>query len=511
MGSEGYLINQFIVKRTNRRTDSWGGSYENRMKFPLEIVKRIRQEVGSKFIIIFRLSMLDLVEGGSSWDEVVKLAKNLENVGVTIINTGIGWHESRIPTIATMVPRGAFSWVTKRMMGEVKIPLITTNRINTPEKAENILSNGHADMVSLARPFLADPDFVNKAMENKSDEINTCIACNQACLDHAFKGKVASCLVNPVACHETEIILDEIKKTKKILVVGAGPAGLAYSTTAAKRGHQVTLMEMSGSIGGQFNMAKIIPGKEEFHETLRYFDKMLKKYKVELKLNTVFDPSLASQYDKVVIATGIIPRLPNIEGINHSKVYNYIDVLKGNVKVGKSVALIGAGGIGFDVAEFLSHQGELTSKETKLFMEEWGVDMSFIARGGIEGIKSNISKSKRQIFLFQRKSGKVGANLGKTTGWIHRFSLRNKDVKMINGVSYSHIDEKGLHYRKNNQVKVLDVENIVICAGQLSNNSLLEKTKEINPNTEIIGGAFESLELDAKKAIDQAVRSAAIV
>lgn len=511
MGSEGYLINQFIVKRTNRRTDSWGGSYENRMKFPLEIVKRIRQEVGSKFIIIFRLSMLDLVEGGSSWVEVVKLAKNLENVGVTIINTGIGWHESRIPTIATMVPRGAFSWVTKRMMGEVKIPLITTNRINTPEKAENILSNGHADMVSLARPFLADPDFVNKAMENKSDEINTCIACNQACLDHAFKGKVASCLVNPVACHETEIILDEIKKTKKILVVGAGPAGLAYSTTAAKRGHQVTLMEMSGSIGGQFNMAKIIPGKEEFHETLRYFDKMLKKYKVELKLNTVFDPSLASQYDKVVIATGIIPRLPNIEGINHSKVYNYIDVLKGNVKVGKSVALIGAGGIGFDVAEFLSHQGELTSKETKLFMEEWGVDMSFIARGGIEGIKSNISKSKRQIFLFQRKSGKVGANLGKTTGWIHRFSLRNKDVKMINGVSYSHIDDNGLHYRKNNQDKVLDVENIVICAGQLSNNSLLEKTKEINPNTEIIGGAFESLELDAKKAIDQAVRSAAIV
>ncbi len=511
MGSEGYLINQFIVKRTNRRTDSWGGSYQNRMKFPLEIVKRIRQEVGNNFIIIFRLSMLDLVEGGSSWDEVVELAKNLETAGVTIINTGIGWHESRIPTIATMVPRGAFSWVTKRMMGEVKIPLITTNRINTPEKAEKILSNGHADMVSLARPFLADPEFVNKAMEDKSDEINTCIACNQACLDHAFKGKVASCLVNPVACHETEIILEDIEKIKKILVVGAGPAGLAYSTTAAKRGHQVTLMEMSGSIGGQFNMAKIIPGKEEFHETLRYFDKMLKKYKVKVMLNTVFDPSLASHYDRVVIATGIIPRLPKIEGINHSKVFNYIDVLKGNVKIGKSVALIGAGGIGFDVAEFLSHQGEPTSMKTKLFMDEWGVDMSLIARGGIEGINQNISKSERQIFLLQRKSGKVGANLGKTTGWIHRFSLRNKDVKMINGVSYSHIDNNGLHYLKNNQVKVLDVEHIVICAGQISNNALFEKTKKINPNTEIIGGAFESLELDAKKAIDQAVRIAAIV
>jgi 2,4-dienoyl-CoA reductase (NADPH2) len=511
MGSEGYLINQFIVKRTNRRTDSWGGSYENRMKFPLEIVKKIRDEVGSNFIIIFRLSMLDLVEGGSSWEEVVILAKKLETAGVTLINTGIGWHESRIPTIATMVPRGAFSWVTKRMMGEVKIPLITTNRINTPEKAEHILSEGHANMVSLARPFLADPDFVNKAKENKSDEINTCIACNQACLDHAFKGKVASCLVNPVACHETEIILDKTNKIKKILVVGAGPAGLAYSTTAAKRGHQVTLMEMSDSIGGQFNMAKIIPGKEEFNETLRYFKTMLKKFDVDIKLNSVFDPILASNYDKVVIATGIIPRLPKIKGISHSKVVNYIDVLKGDVKIGKTVALIGAGGIGFDVAEFLSHHGESTSIETELFMKEWGVDMSFIARGGVEGVKSNVSKSERKIYLMQRKSGKVGAKLGKTTGWIHRFSLRNKEVKMINGVSYTNIDDNGLHYLKNEKEKVLDVEHIVICAGQLSNNYLLEKTKEINKNTEIIGGAFDSLELDAKKAIDQAVRSAAIV
>ena len=511
MGSQGYLINQFIVKRTNRRTDSWGGSYENRIRFPLEIVKRIRQEVGSNFIIIFRLSMLDLVEGGSSWEEVVFLAKKLEKSGVSLINTGIGWHESRIPTIATMVPRGAFSWVTKRMMGEVNIPLITTNRINTPEKAEKILADGHADMVSLARPFLADPDFVNKAKENNSKEINTCIACNQACLDHAFKGKVASCLVNPLACHETEINLDKVIKSKKILVVGAGPAGLAYAVTAAKRGHQVTLMEKSNSIGGQFNMAKIIPGKEEFYETIRYFNNMLSKYNVNVKLNSTFDPNMAANYEYVALATGIIPRTPKIDGINHSKVVSYIDVLKGKVKIANSIAIIGAGGIGFDVAEYLSHSGTSSSKETSLFMKEWGVDTSFIARGGVEGVKADITKNNRKIFLLQRRSGKVGANLGKTTGWIHRFSLRNKEVKMINGVSYELIDDSGLHILKNNQKKVLDVDQIIICAGQLSNNIYLEKTLKVNKNTELIGGAFEALELDAKKAIDQAVRSAAKV
>ena len=511
MGSEGYLINQFIVKRTNRRTDSWGGSYENRIRFPLEIVKRIRQEVGSNFIIIFRLSMLDLVEGGSSWEEVVFLAKKLEKSGVTLINTGIGWHESRIPTIATMVPRGAFSWVTKRMMGEVNIPLITTNRINTPEKAEKILADGHADMVSLARPFLADPDFVNKAKENNSKEINTCIACNQACLDHAFKGKVASCLVNPLACHETEINLNKVIKSKKILVVGAGPAGLAYAVTAAKRGHQVTLMEKSNSIGGQFNMAKIIPGKEEFYETIRYFNNMLSKYNVNVKLNSTFDPNMAANYEYVALATGIIPRTPKIDGINHSKVVSYIDVLKGKVKIANSIAIIGAGGIGFDVAEYLSHSGTSSSKETSLFMKEWGVDTSFIARGGVEGVKADITKNNRKIFLLQRRSGKVGANLGKTTGWIHRFSLRNKEVKMINGVSYELIDDSGLHILKNNQKKVLDVDQIIICAGQLSNNIYLERTLKFNKNTELIGGAFEALELDAKKAIDQAVRSAAKV
>ena len=511
MGSEGYLINQFIAKRTNKRNDKWGGEYINRIKFPLEIVKRIRLEVGKEFIIIFRLSMLDLVEGGSSWDEVVQLAKELEKAGVNLINTGIGWHESRIPTIATMVPRAAFSWVTKRMMGEVSVPLITTNRINTPEIAEKILSNGHADMVSMARPFLADPEFINKAIANKSNEINTCIACNQACLDHAFKGKIASCLVNPLACHETEIIVNNTKTPKRIVVVGAGPAGLSYATTAAKRGHNVTLIEKSNSIGGQFNMAKKIPGKEEFYETLRYFDVMLQKYNVKIHLNTTFEPTMAKKYDNVILATGIIPRKPKIKGIDHPKVVSYIDVLNDKVKIGSKVALIGAGGIGFDVAEYLSHKGESSSLKTKLFMEEWGVDMNFTARGGIQKVKPKPLESKRQIYLLQRKTGKVGASLGKTTGWIHRFSLRNKDVKMINNVKYNKINDKGLNYFKNNKEFILDVDHIVICAGQLSNNKIFDSCKEQNPNTEIIGGAFHASELDAKKAIDQAVRSAAKV
>jgi len=511
MGSEGYLINQFIAKRTNKRNDKWGGEYTNRIKFPLEIVKRIRLELGKEFIIIFRLSMLDLVEGGSSWDEVVQLAKELEKAGVNLINTGIGWHESRIPTIATMVPRAAFSWVTKRMMGEVSVPLITTNRINTPEIAEKILSNGHADMVSMARPFLADPEFINKAIANKSNEINTCIACNQACLDHAFKGKIASCLVNPLACHETEIIVKNTKTPKRIVVVGAGPAGLSYATTAAKRGHNVTLIEKSNSIGGQFNMAKKIPGKEEFYETLRYFEVMLKKYNVQIHLNTIFESTMAKKFDKVILATGIIPRKPKIIGIDHPKVVSYIDVLNDKVKIGSKVALIGAGGIGFDVAEYLSHKGESSSLKTKLFMEEWGVDMKFTNRGGIQKVKPKPLETKRQIYVLQRKSGKVGASLGKTTGWIHRFSLRNKDVKMINSVKYNKIDDKGLNYFKNNKEFILNVDHIVICAGQLSNNKIFDSCKEQNPNTEIIGGAFHASELDAKKAIDQAVRSAAKV
>jgi 2,4-dienoyl-CoA reductase (NADPH2) len=511
MGSEGYLINQFIVKRTNRRTDEWGGEYENRIRFPLEIIKKVREAVGYDFIIIFRLSMLDLVENGSSWEEVVLLAKQLEINGVTIINTGIGWHEARIPTIATRVPRGGFSWVTKKMMGQVKIPLITTNRINTPDVAENILSNGHANMVSLARPFLADPNFVNKAIEGKSNEINTCIACNQACLDHVFKRKVASCLVNPIACHETEIPFTKAVKVKKLAVVGAGPAGLAFSTFAAERGHHVTLFDKSAEIGGQFNLAKKIPGKEEFHETIRYYNSMIKKNGVELKLNKVFNFDNSLDFDEVVVATGIIPRKLSIEGIDHEKVVSYLDVLQKKVKIGKKVAIIGAGGIGFDVAEFLTHQGESTALSSNAFMKEWGVDQTFEAIGGIEGVKPEIIKSPRKVFLLQRKKSKVGASLGKTTGWAHRFSLRNKNVRMINSVSYSKIDDAGLHYVRNEKNVVLDVDHIVICAGQLSNSKLHNELISNNIKSHLIGGAFKAAEIDAKEAISQAVRLAAVV
>ena len=511
MGSEGYLINQFIVKRTNRRNDEWGGEYENRIKFPLEIVKKVRQSVGENFIIIFRLSMLDLVENGSSWDEVVLLAKELEKSGVTIINTGIGWHEARIPTIATRVPRGGFSWVTKKMMGEVSIPLITTNRINTPEIAEKILANGHADMVSLARPFLADPDFVKKAIEGRSNEINTCIACNQACLDHVFKRKVASCLVNPIACHETEILLSPPKLVKKIAVVGAGPAGLAFSTSAAKRGHNVTLFEKSSEIGGQFNLAKQIPGKEEFYETLRFYKNMIEKYGVDLKLNVMFNLSNAQGFDEVIVATGIIPRKLTIEGIDHEKVVSYLDVLQKKVIVGEKVAIIGAGGIGFDVAEYLTHQGESTALSSSAFMREWGVDEDLVARGGIEGVKPEVLKSPRKVFLLQRKKSKVGAGLGKTTGWAHRFSLRSKNVKMINGVDYKKIDDIGLHYIKNDKETILDVDNVIICAGQLSNNTLYEKLKSKEIKIHLIGGAFKAAEIDAKEAINQAVRLASVI
>ena len=511
MGSEGYLINQFIAKRTNRRTDGWGGVYENRIKFPLEIVNRVRDKVGKDFILIFRLSMLDLVEGGSTWDEIVQLAKELEKVGVTIINTGIGWHEARIPTIATMVPRGAFSWVTKRMMGEVNIPLVTTNRINTPEIGEKILAEGHADMVSMARPLLADPHFVNKAKKGKPEEIITCIGCNQACLDHAFNYRVASCLVNPLACHETEVQISKSESPKKIAVVGAGPAGLAYATTAAERGHQVTLFEKSNEIGGQFNMAKKIPGKEEFHETLRYYEVMIKKYGVKLQLNTLFEPSNSTDFDHVILASGIHPRTPNLKGINHSKVVSYVDVLKDKVKLGKKVALMGAGGIGFDVAEYITHEGKSTSLDTSAFMKEWGVDMELDARGGIEGIRAEKPKNPREVYLLQRKSSKVGAGLGKTTGWVHRFTLRNKNVKMINGVEYNKIDDKGLHYTKKDKSNVLDVDHVVICAGQVSNMDLYEEIKLANPNVQLIGGAYKAAELDAKEAINQAVRLAAVI
>ena len=511
MGSEGYLINQFIAKKTNKRTDKWGGSYENRIRLAVSIVEDVREAVGKDFIIIYRLSMLDLVEGGSSWEEVVELAKKIEKAGATIINTGIGWHEARIPTIGTMVPRGAFSWVTKKMMGEVSIPLITTNRINTPELGEKILKDGHANMISMARPFLADPDFIKKAEENRADEINTCIACNQACLDHVFKRKIASCLVNPQACHETELIYSPVMDKKKIAVVGAGPAGLSFSCVAAERGHEVTMFDGSNEIGGQFNIAKQIPGKEEFHETIRYFNKRIEKANINVKLNTIVEANDLKDFDVIILSTGIQPRKPNINGVEHSKVMSYLDVLKHKKEIGGKVAIIGAGGIGFDVAEYITHEGKSSSLDVAAFLKEWGIDGMGEARGGIEGVESVHPKSPREVFLMQRKETRVGAKLGKTTGWIHRTTLKNKKVNMINGVQYEKIDDKGLHYTRKEKTHILEVDNIVLCAGQLSKNILKEPLESMGKEVHLIGGAFLASELDAKRAIKQGAELAASI
>jgi len=513
MGSEGYLINQFIAERTNKRTDEYGGSYENRMRLPIALVKQTREAVGREFIIIYRLSMLDLVEKGSSWQEVVALGKEIEKAGATIINKGIGWHEARIPTIATSVPRAAFSWVTKKMKEEISIPLITSNRINMPETAEKVLAEGHADMISMARPFLADPEWVNKAAANKADEINTCIGCNQACLDHVFVQKVASCLVNPRACHETELNYLPAEKKKKIAVVGAGPAGLAAATIAAQRGHEVTLFDADKEIGGQFNMAKQIPGKEEFYETIRYFNKQLELHQVTVKLNTLVttDDLKNGNFDEVILATGIKPRTPKIEGIDHPKVLSYIDVLKLKKPVGKRVAVIGAGGIGFDVSEYLSHEGESTSLNIDAWLKEWGIDKTLEARSGVEGVEVKIPESPREIFMFKRSKGKFGGGLGKTTGWIHRTSLKNRKVQFINQVQYTKIDNDGLHYIQNGEPKVLAVDNIIICAGQLPLKDLLEPLEAQGIKVHVVGGADLAAELDAKRAIDQASRLAAII
>jgi len=509
MGSEGYLINQFIAKRTNFRTDEYGGSYENRIRFALEVVRAVREAVGHEFIIIFRLSMLDLVEGGSTWPEVVQLAKALEKEGVNIINTGIGWHEARIPTIATMVPRGAFTWVTKKMKGEVNIPLVTTNRINMPDVAERILADGDADMVSMARPFLADADLVIKAEQGREDEINTCIGCNQACLDHIFQRKLTSCLVNPRACHETELNYLPTNSPKKIAVVGAGPAGLAASTVAAQRGHSVTLFDADSEIGGQFNIAKQIPGKEEFYETIRYFGRQIELTGVDLRLNTRADEEVLAGFDEVILATGIKPNIPHIEGIGHKKVMGYLDVLRDKKEVGKKVAIIGAGGIGFDTAEYLSHSGPSTSQDLSAFLKEWGIDEKNEVRGGIEGIAPQPEPSPREIFLLQRKETKVGASLGKTTGWIHRSALKNKQVRMMNGVSYDRIDDQGLHITVNGKPQLLEVDNIVLCAGQRSNTELHDSLKAKGVSVHLIGGAKLAAELDAKRAIDEGSRLAA--
>ncbi|MFX2144130.1 FAD-dependent oxidoreductase [Acinetobacter baumannii] len=512
MGSEGYLINEFIAARTNHRDDEWGGSYENRIRFPVEIVKRTREIVGENFIIIYRLSMLDLVEGGSTLEEVIQLAKAIEKAGATIINTGIGWHEARIPTIATKVPRAAFTWVTEKLKGEVSVPLITSNRINTPEMAEHVLASGHADMVSMARPMLADPDFVLKASEGRSDEINTCIGCNQACLDHIFSMKIATCLVNPRACYETELIFKEVQNQKNIAVIGAGPAGLSFAVYAADRGHQVKIFEASHQIGGQFNIAKTVPGKEEFYETLRYFNRQIElRPNIELVLNhpATYEELSQSDFDEIVVATGVTPRQLQFEGIDHPKVLSYLQVLKERVPVGQRVAIIGAGGIGFDTAEYLTHEGESGSLNPEKFYEEWGIDTHYEHVGGLKQPK--VEASEREIYLLQRKASSVGAGLGKTTGWIHRTGLKNRNVKMLAGVQYDKVDDQGLHITVDGKPTVLEVDNVVICAGQESFTAMYDQLKADGKSVHLIGGAKEAGELDAKRAIRQGAELAAVL
>jgi len=507
MGSEGYLINQFIVAKTNKRKDRWGGDYAARIQFPIEIIRRMRKAVGDNFIIIYRLSMLDLVKDGSSWEEIVELARAIEEAGASIINTGIGWHEARVPTIATMVPRAAYSWVTARLKGEVSLPLVTSNRINMPDVAERVLASGDADMVSMARPLLADAEWVNKAKANAPQSINTCIACNQACLDLVFQNKRASCMVNPLACYETEITITPTQSPKRIAVVGSGPAGLAFSTTAAERGHQVTLFEADAEIGGQFNMAKTIPGKEEFYETLRYFQHRIAETKVDLQLNTRVDPSrLSEDFDAVVLATGVSPRELDLPGIDHPMVMSYLDLLKHKKPVGDRVALIGAGGIGFDVAEFLTHQHN-DDDPIDSYLEEWGVDRRMSTRGGLK--PADDPAPARQVYLCQRKAGKLGAGLGKTTGWIHRAALKKRGVTMLSRCRFERIDDDGLHITIDDKPSLLEVDNVVICAGQVSKRDLEEPLKAAEIDVHIIGGAHMAGELDARRAFDQGTRLAA--
>lgn len=512
MGSEGYFINQFLCTRTNKRTDEWGGTFENRMRLPVEVVKRVRQAAGSDFIIIYRLSMIDLVEDGHTWEEVVKLGKAIEAAGATIINTGIGWHEARVPTIVTSVPRAAFSWVTKKFRKEVSIPVVTSNRINTPEVAEKILADGDADLVSMARPFLADPEFMLKAAQGRADEINTCIACNQACLDHVFQAKRASCLVNPRACFETELNYVRTTSPKHIAVIGAGPAGLAAATVAAQRGHLVTLFDQASEIGGQFNMAKQVPGKEEFYETIRYFKKQLELHGVRLRLETCVDAAQLQEgsYHEVILATGVEARELTIPGANHPKVLSYIEVLRDKKPVGKSVAVIGAGGIGFDISEYLVHnKGEIPSLDLALWQKEWGIDNTITAPGGLAVKGKQPTPPARQIYLCQRKTSKVGAGLGKTSGWVHRTTLLDKKVEMIAGVSYDKVDDAGLHITVNGQTKVLKVDNVIVCAGQNPRRDIYDQLVAAGFTTHIIGGADVAAELDAKRAIRQGSELAA--
>ncbi|MFB7057521.1 oxidoreductase [Streptomyces vinaceus] len=507
MGSEGYLINEFIAAATNKRTDRWGGAYENRTRFPLEIVRRTRAALGEDFILIYRLSMLDLIPGGSTLDEVVRLAKEIEAAGATIINTGIGWHEARIPTIATSVPRGAYTWVTKRLMGAVSVPLVTSNRINTPEKAEEILADGRADLVSLARPFLADAEFVAKAAAGRSETINTCIGCNQACLDHTFSGKITSCLVNPRACHETELVLSPTQLKKRVAVVGAGPAGLACAVSAAERGHAVTLFEASGHIGGQLDIARRIPGKEEFEETIRYFGTQLAARAVDVRLNTRADVETLQGYDEVVVATGVTPRTPDIEGVDRADVVSYLDVLRDGAPVGERVAVVGAGGIGFDVAEFLTDSGEGASQDPETYFRHWGVDTAYAGPGGLTAPER--PAPPRQVHLLQRKTTKVGAGLGTTTGWIHRAELKHRGVVSVAGATYDRIDDEGLHITVGGEERLVPADTVVLCTGQEPRRDLYEALLAAGARPHLIGGADVAAELDAKRAIRQGTELAA--
>jgi 2,4-dienoyl-CoA reductase (NADPH2) len=510
MGSEGYLINEFIAARTNRRDDAWGGDFERRVRFPVEIVRRVREAVGPDFIIIYRLSALDLVDGGSDWDEVVRLGLAVADAGATLVNTGIGWHEARIPTIATLVPRAAFAWVTARLRQALPVPVVATNRINTPEVAEGILARGEADMVSMARPFLADPEFVRKAAAGRADEINTCIACNQACLDHTFAGKRSSCLVNPRACHETELVIRPAAAPLSIAVVGGGPAGLAAATTAAERGHRVTLFEAADEIGGQFQMARRVPGKEEFSETLRYYRRRLETTGVEVRLgNAVTAGELsAGGFDHVIVATGVVPRRPQIPGLDQPSVVSYIDVLLGRRDIGRRVAIIGAGGIGFDVATFLAH-GHDSDDPVADYNEEWGIDGEMSVRAGVEGVEPRPASSGREIWLLQRKTGKPGRGLGKTTGWAHRLGLQRRGVQMLPGVRYLGIEPGGLRIEVDGVERLLEVDHVVLCAGQEPLNQLAGELTGNGVQVSLVGGALEAAELDAKRAIDQATRLAA--
>ncbi|MGW0769921.1 FAD-dependent oxidoreductase [Streptomyces sp. NPDC002676] len=509
MGSEGYLINEFTAAQTNHREDRWGGSYENRMRFPVEIVKRVREAVGEDFIIIYRLSMLDLVPGGSSLAEVVTLAKAIEAAGATIINTGIGWHEARIPTIATSVPRGAYAWVTKKLMGEVSVPLVTTNRINTPELAEELLADGYADMVSMARPMLADPDFVAKAAAGTPEAINTCIGCNQACLDHTFNLQITSCLVNPRACHETELVLSPTRRRKSVAVVGAGPAGLACAVSAAERGHQVTLFDAASEVGGQLNVARKVPGKQEFDETLRYFRHQLDAHGVDVRLDTWVSAADLEGFDEVVVATGVTPRTPDIPGVDHPRVVGYLDVLQGGAPVGERVAVLGAGGIGFDVAEFLTDGGDKANEDPETYFRHWGVDMDYAAPGGLAAPRR--PAPPRTVHLLQRKTSKVGAGLGKTTGWIHRAELKHRGVTMVPGVRYDRIDDAGLHITVGEESTVLEVDTVVLCTGQEPRRDLYEELVAAGRSAHLIGGADVAAELDAKRAIKQGTEVAAVL